>query len=112
MSVIPLLLMLGIFYAFLIVPQRKKQRAQRELLSNISAGDEILTSGGIYGGVVEVDGENLFIDIAPNVEIKISRRAVAERVYIAGSDDKAGSTPPTPTPALNTLSKFLSRKKA
>ena len=112
MSVIPLLLMLGIFYAFLIVPQRKKQRVQRELLSNISPGDEILTSGGIYGGVVEVDGESLYVEIAPNVEIKMSRRAVAERVYIAGSDDKTTTTPAAAEPAPTGLSKFLSRKKA
>ena len=67
-------------YAFLIVPQRKRQRAHAELLRSIGPGDEVLTSGGIYGGVTEMDGDDLYLEIAPDVEIKISRRAVAERI--------------------------------
>jgi preprotein translocase subunit YajC len=85
MALIFPLVLLGIMYAFLIVPQRKRQRAQAELIRSIGPGDEILTSGGIYGGVTEVDGDDLFLEIAPDVEIKISRRAVAERVSAATS---------------------------
>ena len=80
MALIFPLVLLGIMYAFLIVPQRKKQKAHAELLRRVQPGDEILTSGGIYGGVTEVDGDDLYLEIAPDVEIKISRRAVAERL--------------------------------
>ena len=85
MALIFPLVLLGIMYAFLIVPQRKRQRAQAELIRSVGPGDEILTSGGIYGGVTEVDGDDLYLEIAPDVEIKISRRAVAERISAAAS---------------------------
>jgi preprotein translocase subunit YajC len=85
MALIFPLVLLGIMYAFLIVPQRKRQRAHAELLRAVGPGDEVLTSGGIYGGVTEIDGDDLFLEIAPDVEIKISRRAVAERVSAATS---------------------------
>jgi preprotein translocase subunit YajC len=85
MALIFPLVLLGIMYAFLIVPQRKRQRAHAELMRSIGPGDEVLTSGGIYGGVTEVDGDDLYLEIAPDVEIKISRRAVAERVSPAAS---------------------------
>ena len=85
MALIFPLVLLGIMYAFLIVPQRKRQRAHAELLRAVGPGDEVLTSGGIYGGVTEVDGDDLFLEIAPDVEIKISRRAVAERISAAAS---------------------------
>ena len=75
------LVLLGVMYFFLIVPQRKKARAHEELLRNVSTGDEVLTTGGIYGGVTEIDGDTLYLEVAPDVEIKVSRRAIAERVF-------------------------------
>src|SRR5215218_10357151 len=80
MALIFPIVLLGIMYAFLILPQRKRQRAHAELLRAVGPGDEILTSGGIYGGVTEIDGDDLFLEIAPDVEVKISRRSVAERI--------------------------------
>ena len=74
------LLLLAVMYVFLILPQRKRSKAHAELLRAVSPGDEILTSGGIYGGVTEIDGDDLYLEIAPDVEIKINRRAVAERI--------------------------------
>ena len=79
------LVLLGVMYFFLIVPQRKKQRAHEELLRNVSAGDEVLTTGGIYGGVTEIDGDTLYLEVAPDVEIKVSRRAIAERIFVSGN---------------------------
>jgi preprotein translocase subunit YajC len=76
------LLLLGVMYAFLILPQRKRAKAHAELLRAIAPGDEIVTSGGIYGGVTEIDGDDVYLEIAPDVEIKITRRAVAERISV------------------------------
>jgi preprotein translocase subunit YajC len=61
------LVLLGVMYAFLILPQRKRQRAHNELLRAIAPGDEVLTSGGIYGGVTEIDGDDLYLEIAPDI---------------------------------------------
>jgi preprotein translocase subunit YajC len=90
------LLLLGVMYAFLILPQRKRSKAQAALLRAVSPGDEIVTSGGIYGGVTEIDGDDLYLEIAPDVEIKISRRAVAERIS-ASTSAPAGEVVPEDT---------------
>ena len=90
------LLLLGVMYAFLILPQRKRSKAQAALLRAVSPGDEIVTSGGIYGGVTEIDGDDLYLEIAPDVEIKISRRAVAERIS-ASTTAPAGEVVPDET---------------
>jgi preprotein translocase subunit YajC len=77
------LLLLAVMYFFLIVPQRKKQKAQQDLLSTLGPGDEVITSGGIYGGITEIDGEDLYLEIAPEIEIKVTKRAIANRTYRA-----------------------------
>lgn len=85
-------LLLGVMYFFLIVPQRKKQKAHTDLLGSLGPGDEVITSGGIFGGVTEVDGDNLYLEIAPDIEIKVSKRAIADRVYKASAATGAAST--------------------
>lgn len=87
------LVLLGVMYFFLIVPQRKRQRAHEDLLRNIAAGDEVLTTGGIYGGVTEIDGDTLYLEVAPDVEIKVSRRSIAERVYASGRPSPTSDEP-------------------
>jgi preprotein translocase subunit YajC len=91
------LLLLAVMYFFLIVPQRKKQKAQQSLMSTLGPGDEVVTTGGIYGGVTEIDGDDLYLEIAPDIEIKVSKRAIASRVYAAG-DPKPGLTPAAGSP--------------
>lgn len=79
------LALFAVMYVFLIMPQRKKQRAQQDLLGTIGPGDEVVTGGGIYGGVTEVDGDVVYLEIAPDIEIKVARRAIADRVYRANA---------------------------
>ena len=78
-------LMLGVMYFLLIVPQRKKQKAHADLMRSLGPGDEVVTTGGIYGGVTEVVGDDVYLEIAPDIEIKIARRAIADRVFSAGA---------------------------
>ncbi len=98
------LLLLVVMYAFLILPQRKKQKAHADLLGSLAPGDEVMTTGGIYGGVTEIDGDDLFLEIAPDIEIKVSKRAVADRVYRA-SGDAASTAKPAPKSVPKSASK-------
>ncbi|MBM3683691.1 MAG: preprotein translocase subunit YajC [Actinobacteria bacterium] len=82
-------LLLAVMYAFLILPQKKKQKARAEMLASINPGDEIVTTGGIYGGVVEIKGDDVYLEIAPDVEVRITRGAVADRVYRVVAADAA-----------------------
>ncbi len=79
------LLLLGVMYFVLFVPQRKKQKAQQNLIFTLGPGDEVVTSGGIYGGVTEVEGDVLYLEIAPDIEIKVAKRAIADRIYRANA---------------------------
>ena len=69
-----------IFYFLLIRPQQKKQKEHQAMLSKIAAGDEVVTSGGILGRIVEVGDQFLTIEIADNVRIKVQRFQVTSLV--------------------------------
>ncbi len=60
-----------------IRPQRRKQKLQQSMRSELAIGDEIVTAGGVYGTVTQIDDDDVRIEIAPNVEVRLARRAIA-----------------------------------
>ena len=70
-------LLLVVFYFLLIRPQNKRAKEQREMLSKITAGDEIATTGGILGKVTEVGEQYLTLEIASGVSVKLQKFQVA-----------------------------------
>jgi len=88
-SLLFLIAIFALMWALLIRPQKAKQRAQQHMLSQIDAGDEILTVGGIYGIVVEVeDDDDLVAEIADGIHVRVARRAVAAVVKPEDEDDE------------------------
>jgi preprotein translocase subunit YajC len=77
---IVLLAMLGFFYFLLIRPQRQQARRHAEMLDHLKVGDEVITSGGIYGEVTEVDAERVMLEIDDDVRVAVAKRAVASVV--------------------------------
>lgn len=77
---LPLLLLVG-FYFLLIRPQRNRQRAQQALLASLEVGDEVLTTGGVFGTIVEIDEEEnvLTVEIAPGTRIRMLRQGISQR---------------------------------
>jgi preprotein translocase subunit YajC len=71
-------LLLVVFYFLLIRPQSKRAKEQREMLSKIVAGDEVATTGGILGKVLEVGDQFLTLEIASGVNIKLQKFQVAQ----------------------------------
>jgi len=91
-QLILLVAMLVLLWALLIRPQRNRQRQQNDLLSTVEPGDEILTVGGLYGIVQEIDEEDdLIVEVADAVHVRIARRAVAGVVKPEEDDDEPGS---------------------
>ncbi len=90
---LPFLFIFGIFYLLLIMPMRKRQKKHQELLAKLTKGDRVITTGGIFGTVVETDGDVLTIRIADNVKIQVARSAVAGLAKDAGSVDLTPSEP-------------------
>jgi preprotein translocase subunit YajC len=82
---LPLIAIFGVFYFMLIMPMRKRQKQQQELLAKLARGDRVVTNGGIFGVIVEVDGEVISLRIAENVKIQVAKSAVAGLAKDAGS---------------------------
>ncbi len=72
-----LVLMFAIFYFLLIRPQQKKAKQQKEMLANLRKGDNVLTSGGLYGKITGLTDAVVVVEIAPQVRVKVARGHVA-----------------------------------
>ena len=77
-SLLPLVLIFGVFYFLLIRPQNKKQKEHRELVANVGVGDEIVTAGGVLGKITEVKEQFLHVQVADGVALKIQRHTVSQ----------------------------------
>jgi preprotein translocase subunit YajC len=72
-----MVLMLVVMWVLMIRPQRQRQRAQQTMIDRADVGDDILTSGGIYGTITRVEGEDIVVDIADGLTVHMTRRAIA-----------------------------------
>ena len=73
---LPFILVFVIFYFLLIRPQSKKQKALREMVNNLKRGDRVVTSGGIYGDVVDMKENSTVLKVADNVKIEFTKQSV------------------------------------
>lgn len=80
MGFIPLLLIFVVFYFLLIRPQVKRAKEHKKLVESVTKGDEVLTSGGLVGKVVDVDENFIQVQIADNVTVKVQRQYVTSQV--------------------------------
>ncbi|MBR2137587.1 MAG: preprotein translocase subunit YajC [Alphaproteobacteria bacterium] len=86
---IQIALILLIFYLLLFKPQQKRMREHRAMVEALKIGDRIVTGGGIYGTVKKLNGSEISIEIAPNVDIEIDRMSVSGLVEKPQTDAKA-----------------------
>ena len=75
--VIIMALMLGVMYVLMIRPQRQKQAQQQSMIENAGVGDDVLTTGGIYGTITEVEGDDVVVEIAQGMHVHMTRRGIA-----------------------------------
>jgi preprotein translocase subunit YajC len=79
-----ILVLLALMWFLLIRPQRRRQVEAQRLVDSLAVGKEIVTAGGLYGTVTALDGDEVRIEIADGVEVRVAKRAVAGVV----SDDE------------------------
>ena len=77
---LPLIVIGGLFYFLLIMPQRRRMKAMESLRSSIDVGDEVRTVGGIYGVVRAIEDDEMVIDVGGGTTLRVVRRAVAEKI--------------------------------
>jgi preprotein translocase subunit YajC len=76
-SLIPLILMFGIFYFLLIRPQQKKAKEHRAMMETLKKGDLVVTAGGIHGKITSVEDAIVTMEIASGVNIKVNKGHIA-----------------------------------
>lgn len=76
-SLLPLVLIFVVFYFLLIRPQAKRAKEHKAMVAALGVGDEVVTSGGILGRVVETGEQFLTVEIASGVQVKVQRHTVA-----------------------------------
>ena len=76
MSFLPLIVIFAVFYFMLIRPQMKRSKEHRQLVSQLSKGDEVVTNGGLLGRITDVSESFITLEVADNVQIKLQRQAV------------------------------------
>lgn len=79
-------------YFLMIRPQRRRMRQTADLQRSITEGDEILTTSGMYGFVTALDGDTVWLSIADDVEIRVSRAAIARKIAGEEAADASDST--------------------
>ena len=72
-----MVLMLGVMYVLMIRPQRQRQAQQQSMIDGASIGDDVLTTGGIYGTISEAEGDDIVVEIASGVTVHMTRRGIA-----------------------------------
>lgn len=80
---VPLVLVMAIFYFMLIRPQKKQERERQDMLGKIKKNDEIVTSSGIHGVVLNVKDKTVTLRIDDNVKVEIDRSAIARVEKVA-----------------------------
>jgi len=84
-GLIILLFLAVLLWMVLVRPQRARARRQQELIGTLEAGDEIVSTGGLYGTITAVEGDVLHVEIADGINVRMARRAVA--AYVEPDDE-------------------------
>ena len=77
-QILPLFLIIGVFYLLLIRPQQKRQRQLQETISNLKVNDKIVTTGGIIGVITAVKESSFLIRSADKSILEVARTAIAD----------------------------------
>ena len=79
MPIVPFVLIFVIMYFLMIRPQQKRQQEHQEMIKNVRRGDQVIMSGGLIGKVTKVSDDNeLELEIADNVKVRVSRNSIAD----------------------------------
>lgn len=79
-ALLPILLIGVVFYLLIMRPARNRQKQQQQLLSALAPGTKIMTTAGIFGTVMSVDDDEITLEVAPGVVVRLVKAAVARVV--------------------------------
>jgi len=88
-SFLPLVLVFGVFYFLLIRPQQQKAKEHQEMLDSLKRNDEVITGGGLLGRVIAINDDVVTVEIAPKVQVRVSRATLSD--VVSSNRDKGKS---------------------
>jgi preprotein translocase subunit YajC len=98
-AVIVVVVLFALFWLVLVRPQRRQAAEQRELIASIEPGDEIVSAGGLYGVIRSIDGDELEVEIADGLVVRMARAAVAGLVERDEEPESAPEGDDSPNPS-------------
>lgn len=78
MAFLPMILIIVVFYFFMIRPQMKRQKELSAFRNSLEKGDKVITTGGIYGKIVEIKDTTVLLQVDDNVKIKVDKAAIVK----------------------------------
>ena len=87
-GMMPAVLLIAGFYFLFIAPQRKKQKEHEKMLTALQSGDEIVTTGGIYGTITNVKDDRFVVRVADNTKIEVGKSFISAVVSKSGEEKK------------------------
>jgi preprotein translocase subunit YajC len=66
----------ALMWLLIVLPQRRRQQAAEAMVSALKSGDYVVTAGGLYGTVTDLGHDDLGLEIAPDVEVRVAKRAI------------------------------------
>lgn len=80
MSFLIIIILFVIAWVVLILPKQREVKRHNSFIETLAIGDEVMAGSGIYGTLVEINDATVLLQVAPGVEIKVARRAIASKV--------------------------------
>lgn len=87
-----LVLLFGVMYVMMIRPQQRRRREAEQMQAGLAPGDEVVTIGGLYGTIASVDDESVTLEVAPGVETRYVRAAIARVTRKASTGSETEQT--------------------
>lgn len=91
MSLIVIAVLFVIAWVVLILPKQRELKRHNGLIASLEVGDEVMTGAGVYGTLVHLEADTVLLQVAPGVELKIARRAIAAKVEAPDAETDAPS---------------------
>jgi preprotein translocase subunit YajC len=92
MSIMWFALLAVAFFVFIVLPQRRKMAAFAEMQSRLVEGDDVILTSGIYGTIVALGDEQVDVEIAPEVVVRVARVAIGQVRVMSDDEDDVGTS--------------------
>ena len=92
-TILFLLLLFGVVYFLMIRPQQKRRREAQTMQNQLGPGDQIVTIGGLHGTIVTMDDDVATLEVAPGVQVKFARQAIARTLPRQDAEETADAEP-------------------